>query len=94
MTVSLRVDDPLGDWPGTSNDRALHGQVAFEDNGSEADFAILIVGAMPSFYRVSPNKQQRRCNQHKVRRVFRSVAIGHAKSGRVHVQTVQRNVFT
>ena len=41
---------------------AFYGQVAFEDSSSEADFAILIVGAMPGFYRVSPNKQQRRCN--------------------------------
>jgi hypothetical protein len=36
------------------------------------------------------------CNflQHKVRRVFRSLAIGYAKSERMHVQTVQRNVFS
>ena len=36
------------------------------------------------------------CNflQHKVRRVFRSLAIGYAKSERMHLQTAQRNAFS
>ncbi len=33
-----------------------------ENSATRVDFAILIVGAMPGLYRVSPNKQQRRCN--------------------------------
>jgi hypothetical protein len=32
------------------------------DDCLQADFAILIVGAMPGFCCVSSNKQQRRCN--------------------------------
>jgi hypothetical protein len=36
----------------------------------EADFAILIVRAMPGFYRVSRNQQQRRCNGCAVHSLF------------------------
>jgi hypothetical protein len=35
---------------------------SFCDRFTQADFAIVIVGAMPGFCSVSPNKQQRKCN--------------------------------
>ena len=53
--IVLRLSLPC--CPKRSRIDAKHG-----DHFLQADFAILIVGAMPGFCCVSSNKQQRRCN--------------------------------